>query len=229
MRTRTAYWGYAPPTDAAARRRRALSTGEEIASAIIHGLGVAGSIVALVLLVIFAAQSGDPFRIAASIVFGASLIFLYLASTLYHSLRPAKAKRVFKVLDHAGIYLLIAGSYTPFTLVTLRGPWGWSLFAAVWVLAIIGIALEASWVDRPRWLSALVFLAMGWIVVVAIKPLLAALPAAGLWLLLAGGLAYTFGTVFYVARKVPYFHAVWHLWVLGGSLCHVLAVLLFVI
>ena len=166
--------------------------------------------------------------LASGITFGVSLVFLYLSSTLYHSLAPPRAKRVFKVLDHAGIYLLIAGSYTPFTLVTLRGPWGWGIFAAIWMLAIVGIAAEAFWVDRPRWLSATVFVGMGWMVVVAFRPLIEALPAGGLWLLLAGGLAYTVGTVFYVLKRVPYMHAVWHLWVIGGSACHVVAVLLYV-
>jgi hemolysin III len=207
---------------------REYSLGEEIASAITHGLGVLMSISALVLLVVFAVRSGDPVRVASAITFGVSLVFLYLASTLYHSLTPPKAKRVFKILDHAGIYLLIAGSYTPFTLVTLRGPWGWALLVTVWALAIAGMATEAFWVDRPKWLSAAVFIAMGWMVVIAGKPLLAAIEPGGLWLLLAGGLAYTLGTVFYVLKGVPYMHAVWHLWVIGGSVCHVLAVLLFV-
>jgi hemolysin III len=207
---------------------RQYSLGEEIASAITHGLGVLMSITSLVLLVVFAVRSGDPVRVASAITFGVSLVFLYLASTLYHSLTPPKAKRVFKILDHAGIYLLIAGSYTPFTLVTLRGPWGWALLVTVWALAIAGMATEAFWVDRPKWLSAAVFIAMGWMVVIAGKPLLAAIEPGGLWLLLAGGLAYTLGTVFYVLKGVPYMHAVWHLWVIGGSVCHVLAVLLFV-
>lgn len=234
MSKRIPMWGYAPSfrngtSGGAPKQRHAYRTGEEIASAITHGLGVAGSIVALVVMIVYATSSGDGFRIAAAITFGVSLIFLYLSSTLYHSLTPPKAKRVFKILDHAGIYFLIAGSYTPFTLVTLRGPWGWGIFATIWTLAAIGIATEAFWVDRPKWLSAAVFIGMGWIVVVATKPLLAALPTTGLWLLLAGGLAYTLGTAFYVLKRVPYTHAVWHLWVIGGSACHVLAVLLFVL
>jgi hemolysin III len=226
-------WAYRGDRRQAARRARerfrGYSLGEEIANAVTHGVGVLGSIVALVLLIIFAAGDRDPFRIASAITFGSALIFLYLSSTLYHSLRAPSAKRVFKILDHAAIYLLIAASYTPFTLVTLRGPWGWSIFAIVWTLAIAGIVTEAFWVDRPKWLSALVFIGMGWIVVVATKPLIESLPAGGLWLLLAGGLAYTLGTVFYILKRVPYFHAVWHLWVIGGSACHVLAVLLYVL
>jgi hemolysin III len=228
---RLARWGYAPALEngtLASARAAGYRLGEEIAAAVTHGIGVAGSIAALVLLVIFATRSGDPYRIVAAVAFGASLIFLYLASTLYHSLTPPKAKRIFKILDHAGIYLLIAGSYTPFTLVTLRGPWGWGIFATVWTLAVVGIVTEAFWVDRPKWLSALVFIGMGWIVVVAARPLIGALPEPGLWLLLSGGLAYTLGTVFYVLKRVPYMHAVWHLFVIAGSACHVTAVLLYV-
>jgi hemolysin III len=205
------------------------SPGEEIANAVTHSLGVALSIAALVLLVAFAGPAEDPFRMVSSIIFGSSLVFLYLASTLYHGLTSLKAKRTFKVFDHAGIYLLIAGSYTPFTLVTLRGPVGWTLLGIVWVLAIIGIVTEVLWRDRPRWLSALVFVGMGWIVIFAVKPLAAALPPGGLRLLAAGGFAYTVGTIFYLLKSIPYMHALWHLWVIGGSVCHVLAVLLYVL
>jgi hemolysin III len=205
------------------------SLGEEIANAFTHGLGVALSIAALVLLVIFAGRTDDSFRMAGSIAFGSSLVFLYLASTLYHGLTSLESKRIFKVFDHAGIYLLIAGSYTPFTLVTLRGSVGWTLLGIVWVLAITGIVTEVVWVDRPRWLSALVFIGMGWIAIFAVKPLAAALPPGGLWLLVGGGLSYTAGTIFYLLKSVPYMHAVWHLWVIGGSVCHVLAVLLYVL
>jgi hemolysin III len=205
------------------------SLGEEIANAITHGLGVALSIAALVLLVIFAGRTEDPFRMVSGIAFGSSLVFLYLASTLYHGLTSLEAKRTFKIFDHAGIYLLIAGSYTPFTLVTLRGPVGWTLFGIVWGLAVTGIVTEVFWVDRPRWLSVLVFIGMGWIVIVAVKPLAAALPQGGLRLLVAGGLSYTAGTIFYLLKSIPYMHALWHLWVIGGSVCHVLAVLLYVL
>jgi hemolysin III len=210
-------------------RVREYPLGEEIANAITHGLGAAGSVAALILMLVYSVRSGDPYKIGSSVTFGVSLVFLYLASTLYHSLTPAKAKRVFKVLDHAGVYLLIAGTYTPFTLVTLRGTWGWSIFAAIWTLAVAGIATEAFWVDRPRWLSAAVYVGMGWMVVVAFGPLVASLPTGGLALLVAGGLAYTVGTVFYIFKRIPYFHAVWHLWVIGGSVCHVLAVILYVL
>jgi hemolysin III len=210
-------------------RAQAYPLGEEIANAVTHSLGVALSLAALVSLIIVAGRTEDSFRMVSSIAFGSSLVFLYLASTLYHGLPSPRAKRLFKIFDHAGIYLLIAGSYTPFTLVTLRGPVGWTLLGIVWGLAAVGIVTEVVWKDRPRWLSALVFIGMGWIIVFAMKPLAAALPKGGLWLLVAGGLSYTLGTIFYLLKRVPYMHAVWHLWVIGGSVCHVLAVLLYVL
>jgi hemolysin III len=210
-------------------RAQAYPLGEEIANAVTHSLGVALSLAALVSLIIVAGRTEDSFRMVSSIAFGSSLVFLYMASTLYHGLPSPGAKRVFKIFDHAGIYLLIAGSYTPFTLVTLRGPVGWALFGIVWGLAAVGIVTEVVWKDRPHWLSALVFIGMGWIIVFAMKPLAAALPKGGLWLLVAGGLSYTLGTIFYLLKSVPYMHAVWHLWVIGGSVCHVLAVLLYVL
>ncbi len=205
------------------------SLGEEIANSVTHGLGVVGGIVALTLLVTFAALFGDGRHLAGAIVFGATLVLLYTASTLYHSFPWPRVKHVFKVLDHAGIYLLIAGTYTPFTLVTLRDDGGWLLFAVVWTLAIAGVATEAFWPYRPKWLSVAVYLGMGWLVVLAARPLAANIDPVGLWLLVAGGLAYTLGTVFYVAKRIPYTHAVWHLFVLAGTTCHVLAVLIAVI
>jgi hemolysin III len=207
---------------------RAYSLGEEIANSVIHGIGVVLSVAALTMLIIFGAMSGDTVKLAAGIVYGISLVLEYTASTLYHSLTSERGKYVFKILDHCGIYLLIAGSYTPFLLVTLGGRTGWIMFAAIWGIAIAGIAVEAFWVFRPRWISALTYLGMGWLVVLAIGPLTAALPPGGLWLLVAGGLAYTLGTIFYVLKKVPYMHAIWHLFVLAGSICHFLAVVLFV-
>lgn len=209
--------------------KRQYSLGEEIAHAITHGLGIALSIAALVVLDVIAARRGTTLQLVSVTVYGATLILLYTASTLYHSLSATPARRVFQVIDHASIYLLIAGTYTPFTLVTLYGPWGWSLFAVVWALAAVGVSLEAFWGSRPKWVSAAVYLAMGWMIVVAIRPLLAALPPAGWHLLLAGGLAYTLGCVFYVLKRVPYMHAVWHVFVLAGSALQFTAVLLYVL
>lgn len=208
---------------------REYTLGEEIANSIIHGLGIGLSVAALVLLVAFAVLSGDGYKLASAIVFGVALVLEYTASTLYHSFPQPKVKHLFKIFDHCGIYLLIAGTYTPFCLVTLRDENGWMLFWVIWGLAIAGIAVEAFWAYRPRWLSAAIYLGMGWMVVLSIGPLIENLDPAGLWLLVAGGLAYTVGTVFYVMKRVKYMHAVWHVWVLAGSTCHFLAVLLFVV
>jgi len=215
-------------SEASVSRQRPYSIGEEIANSVIHGVGVALSIAALTMLAVFGSQSGDGWLLASGIVYGVSLVLEYSASTLYHALPWPRVKHVCKILDHAGIYLLIAGSYTPFTLVTLRDHGGWWLFAAVWGLALVGIAVEAAWAYRPRWVSVLVYLGMGWLVVFALRPLLANLEPGGVWLLVAGGLAYTVGTAFYVMKRIPYFHAVWHVFVLAGSVCHFLAIVLYV-
>ncbi len=204
------------------------SLGEEIANAITHGVGAALSIAALVTLVFIAALWGNGWHLASAIVYGVTMFLLYIASTLYHAITHPKAHRVLKVIDHAGIYLLIAGTYTPFTLVTIRDEGGWWLFAVVWTLAAAGIALEAYWVDRPKWLSAVVYLGMGWLAIFAIRPIAANLEPGGVWLLVAGGLAYSLGTIFYVLKSVRFMHAVWHLWVLAGSLLHFLSVMLYV-
>jgi len=208
---------------------RAYTLGEEIANSVIHGIGIALSIGALAILVVFGAMSGSGAKLGAGIVYGISLVLEYTASTLYHSFPWPRAKHVFKILDHCGIYLLIAGTYTPFCLVTLADDGGVWLFGVVWLIAAVGISVEAFWAYRPRWLSALTYLAMGWIIVVAVGPLAENLAPGGVWLLVAGGLAYTVGTVFYVLKRVPYMHAVWHLLVLVGSVLHFLAVVLFVI
>jgi len=202
--------------------------GEEVANGLTHGLGVGLSIAALVILVAFAVLEHDGYKLASAIVYGVSLVLLYTASTLYHSLPQPRVKHVLKILDHCGIYLLIAGTYTPFCLVTLREANGWWLLGVIWGLAILGIALEAFWVYRPRWVSTVLFLGMGWMVVTSIGPLVDKLAPGGLWLLVAGGLAYTVGTVFYLLERIHYMHAVWHVWVLAGSVLHFLAVLLYV-
>ena len=204
------------------------SLGEEIASAITHGIGAALSIAALVLLIMVAAIWGDGWHLAIAIVYGLTMFLLYMASTLYHAIQHPKARHVFKIIDHAGIYLLIAGTYTPFTLVTIREEGGWWLFGVIWALAITGIALEAAWVYRPKWLSVVVYLGMGWLAVLMVKPLLENLEPGGVWLLLAGGVAYTVGTIFYVLKRVKFMHAIWHLWVLAGSALHFAAVMFYV-
>ena len=205
------------------------SVAEELAHSLTHGAGLVLGIAALVLLVVFAVRGGSTLVVVACSVYGATLVLLYSASTFYHALRPGRGKRVFGILDHAAIFFLIAGTYTPFTLVTLRGGWGWGLFGAVWGLALLGAALEAVTRGRARRLQLVLYLAMGWSIVVAARPLLEGLAPGGLILLLAGGIAYTLGVAFFIWRRLPFHHAVWHVFVLAGSLCHFLAVFLYVI
>jgi len=203
---------------------RVQSLGEEIANSIIHGLGALGSVVALPFLIVAALPGGPP-SVVGSAVFGASLVLLYVTSTLYHALARNRAKKVFRVIDHSAIFVLIAGTYTPFTLGVLRGVWGWSLFGVVWALGVAGIALTASLGLRFPKASTAVYIAMGWLIVVAIRPLTTHLPPAGLAWLVAGGLAYTGGAVFYAWQRLRWQHVIWHLFVLAGSACHVVAVL----
>ncbi len=206
----------------------AYSAREEIASSVIHGVGIVLSIAGLAVLAAFAAAAGDARHIASVGVYGTTLILLYTASTLYHGVPVERAKRVLRQLDHAAIFLLIAGTYTPFTLITLHGPWGWSLFAIVWTLAIAGMALVVRGVERRGPVIAL-YVGLGWIGLVAIGPLVRNLPAGGLWLLFGGGVCYTLGVPFYLAKRMPFAHALWHLFVLGGSVLQFFAVLLYVL
>jgi len=202
------------------------SLGEEIANAITHGAGLVASLIALPVLIWSASQSHDGARIAGVTIFGVTLCLLYTASTLYHSFPAGRTKRVFRVLDHGAIYLLIAGTYTPFALGALKGPWGWSLLAIAWTLAVAGVLLKATVGFKYERLSTVIYVAMGWMAIVAIKPMLQHVPRAGLVWLVAGGLCYTGGVVFYATdRRLWYGHAVWHLFVAAGSLCHFFAVL----
>jgi hemolysin III len=205
------------------------TTGEEIANSVTHGLGALMSLVGLILLSVYAGMRGDAWHQTAVAIFGATLILLYLASTLYHSLPGARVKAVLRILDHAAIYLLIAGTYTPFTLVTLRGPWGWSLFGVVWGLALVGVILAATSLGKHRVLGMTIYMGMGWVILVAFKPLLGALAPAGIGLLAAGGLLYTVGIVFYAWRSLRYHHTVWHLFVLAGSILHYFTVFFYVL
>jgi hemolysin III len=202
---------------------------EELANSITHGIGLALSGAGLVVLVVFAALRGNVWHVVGVSVFGATLVLLYSASMVYHIVRSPRAKRVWKILDHSSIYLLIAGTYTPFTLVNLRGGWGWTLFGLVWGLALLGILFKVFFVERYVIASTAVYLAMGWIVVIAVKPLLTLVAGGGIALLLAGGLAYSLGVVFFAWGKLPFNHAVWHLFVLAGSIFHYFAVLLYVL
>lgn len=205
------------------------SLGEEIAHGLTHGIGIVLAIAGLCVLVTFSALYGSAVHVVASSIFGASMIVLYTASTLYHSLPMPETKRIMRVVDHASIYLLIAGTYTPFTLVTLEGAWGWSLFGVVWGLAIVGIIFKLFFTGRFDRLSVAIYVAMGWCGLVAIKPMMAALPTLGLWLLVAGGLAYTGGVIFYLLERMRYHHAVWHLFVMAGTTLHYFVILFFVI
>lgn len=205
------------------------SLGEEIANGVTHGVGLVFAIAGLAVLTAFAALRGDAWHVVSASVFGATLVFAYTASALYHSIPHPRAKAVLRVLDHSAILLLIAGTYTPFTLISLRGPWGWSLFGTVWGLAILGIIVRAVFGPRGRTAFVALCVAMGWVVVVAIKPLLASLAPGGVVLLAAGGVAYTGGIGFYAWRSLPYSHAIWHGFVLAGSLLHFLAILWYVI
>lgn len=203
---------------------RPLTRAEEVANALTHGLGLLGSIVALPVLVVTALAKGDALLVVGYSVFGATMVALYAASTIYHALPPSRAKQLFRVVDHVAIYLLIAGSYTPFTFGVLRGAWGWTLSGIVWSLAIVGILLKTTVGFRFPRASTVLYLSMGWLAVVAAKPLAAAVPGAGLAWIIAGGLLYTGGVVFYARDYRPWHHTVWHLFVLGGSACHFMAV-----
>ncbi|MDY4041089.1 MAG: hemolysin III family protein [Collinsella sp.] len=207
------------------------TVGEEIANSVTHGVGALLAIAALVLLIIKAVIDGaHPASLAAAIVFGISLILEYLASTLYHAIQIPAAKRVFRTIDHSCIYLLIAGSYTPFLLVTLGDAGGLPMFALIWTLAVAGILFELIGRQRqPRWVTIVIYLAMGWLVVFCLPELVARLSPIALGLLVAGGLCYTAGTAFYLMKRIRYMHSVWHLWVLAGSVFQFLAVILFVI
>lgn len=205
------------------------SLGEEIANAVTHGLGIALAIAGLTVLTAFAARHGNAFHVTACAIFGAALVLCYTASTLYHGIPIERAKRVLRAIDHSAIFLLIAGTYTPFMLVNLRGPWGWSLLAVIWSLAIGGIVLRLVLRGRRHGLVVSLYVAMGWTVVVALQPMLEHVAAGGLILLAAGGLSYTGGVAFYKWRRLPYNHAIWHGFVLLGSALHFFAVLFYVI
>jgi len=205
-------------------QHRPQNLGEEIANSVSHGIGFLAAVATIPILVIGALNDG-PAAVVGATIFGATMALLYLTSTLYHAMAVNRAKRVFQILDHAAIYLLIAGTYTPFTLGVLRGAWGWTLFGLIWGLAVIGIFLKSVRGIRYPRLSTAVYLAMGWLIVIAAKPLLLNVPAWGLFWLAAGGVAYTAGVGFYASTRMRYSHLVWHLFVLTGTACHVVAVM----
>jgi hemolysin III len=205
---------------------------DEILNSITHGIGVLLSIAALVLLVVFAAttQGADVWKIVSFSIYGFSLILLFTASTLYHSFRNKRIKGFLNIFDHASIFILIAGTYTPFTLVSLRGPWGWSIFGIIWGLAIAGVVFKLFFYrDRLRLLSTLIYFFMGWIIIIAIRPLIEEVPTGGLYWLLAGCLSYSLGILFYLRRQNRFNHVIWHLFVLGGAISHFFSIFLYVL
>lgn len=208
---------------------REYTVGEEVANSVSHGIGALLAIAALPILIVRAVSDGGGIYLFAALVYGITMVLEYLMSTLYHALSAEGAKRVFKVLDHSFIYLFIAGSYTPFCLVTLGDAGGVPLAAFVWAVAVIGVACEAFWVFRPRWVSAALYLVMGWSIAVFLPALVHALPLPALVLLAVGGVCYTVGCIFYVLKKIPYMHSVFHVWVLAGSVLQFLAIVLYVL
>ena len=208
---------------------RRINTINEIANSVTHGIGTLLAIAGLVLLVVFATIYGNAWHIVSFSIYGTTLVLLYLSSTLYHSTQEPRRKYIFRIIDHSAIYLLIAGTYTPFMLVTLQGTRGWVMFGIVWFLALAGILYKVFFINRHVVISTLFYLAMGWMIMFSIGDLFRNLPQNGIILLGAGGLAYTFGMLFYAGRDKFLMHAVWHLFVLGGSICHFLSILLYVL
>jgi hemolysin III len=205
----------------------AQTIGEEIANSITHGLGTVLSTTALVILVVLASKRGDAWRIASFSIYGATLILLYLSSTLYHSFVNSKVKNFFRILDHLAIYLLIAGSYTPITLVSMRGAWGWTLFGLIWGMAIAGIIISIAFKEKLKPVMVLSYVVMGLLIVVAFKPMLLILPQKMIFCLFIGGVFYLLGIIFYLWKRLPYHHPIWHLFVLGGSISHFFGILFY--
>lgn len=201
---------------------------EEIANSATHCIGVVLSVAALVFLVTLAGIKGNTWQVVSFSIYGSTLIVLYLSSTLYHGFNLPRFKHIFQLADHSAIFLLIAGTYTPFTLVSLRGPWGWTLFGLIWGLAIIGIVLTVLFLGRFRLLFTMLYLGMGWLVIIALKPLLNAIPLGGILWIAGGGAFYSLGVIFYLQKNLRYGHAVWHLFVLAGSICHFFGMLFYI-
>ncbi|WP_438350109.1 PAQR family membrane homeostasis protein TrhA [Paenibacillus sp. FA6] len=202
---------------------------EEVANAITHGIGAVLSVAALVLLIVFSSLKGTSWHIVSFTIYGVTMLILYLNSTLVHSFNEGKVKDLFEFFDHSSIYLYIAGSYTPFMLVAIRGPLGWTLFGIVWGFAVLGCLFKAFFVKKFLFMSTIFYILMGWMIVIAWNPLTEAVPAGGMILLALGGLMYTLGTIFYVWRAFPYHHAIWHLFVLAGSILHFFSVFLYLL
>ncbi len=216
-------------TTAARRRGKLYSLGEEIFSSVTHGIGALLGVAALVLLVVFAAKAHNVYGVVSGAIYGSTLIILFTMSTLYHAISAKGAKKVFRVMDHCSIYLLIAGTYTPITLCGVRENGGWALFGVVWGITALGIVLNAINMEKFKTVSLISYIVLGWAVVAMWGPVKAALDPAAIWLLLAGGIVYMLGVIFYCLKKVAYMHSIWHIFVLGGSILHFFAILLYVI
>ncbi|MGQ8871731.1 PAQR family membrane homeostasis protein TrhA [Paenibacillus sp. TSA_86.1] len=200
---------------------------EEVANAVTHGIGAALSVAALVLLIVFSSMKGTAWHVVSFTIYGITMLMLYTNSTLVHALKEGKAKDLFEFFDHSSIYLFIAGTYTPFLFVAVRGTLGWTLFGIIWGIALAGVIFKAFFTKKFLFMSTIFYIAMGWLIVTAWQPLVTAIPTGGIVLLVAGGLMYTLGTLFYVWRAFPFHHAIWHLFVLAGSILHFFAVIIY--
>ncbi|WP_366288914.1 hemolysin III family protein [Paenibacillus sp. AN1007] len=200
---------------------------EEVANAVTHGIGAVLSAAALVLLIVFSSMKGTAWHVVSFTIYGITMLMLYTNSTLVHALKEGKAKDLFEFFDHSSIYLFIAGTYTPFLFVAVRGTLGWTLFGIIWGIALAGVIFKAFFTKKFLFMSTIFYIAMGWLIVTAWQPLVAAIPTGGIVLLVAGGLMYTLGTLFYVWRGFPFHHAIWHLFVLAGSILHFFAVIVY--
>ncbi|MFO8061335.1 MAG: hemolysin III family protein [bacterium] len=209
--------------------KRQYSVREEVFHAIAHGIGLILAIAGLIALITLSAMRGNMWHVISTSIYGGTLVILYLNSTLYHALAKSRAEKVFRILDHSSIYLLIAGTYTPFALVTIKGGWGWAVFGIVWGLAVLGIVFKALTAGRFKTFSTILYLIMGWLIVIVIGRIINNLERGGIILLFIGGAFYSLGTVFYMLKRVPYFHLIWHIFVLCASIAHFFAVLFYVI
>lgn len=203
---------------------------EEIVNAITHSMGIVLGIAALAILVVFASMKGDPWKVVSFSIYGSSIVILYSSSTMYHSIKNIRLKKFFQIIDHSSIFILIAGTYTPFLLVNMRGGWGWSIFGIIWGLAIAGIIIKSIMGTGGDALSAVIYLIMGWLIVVAFHKILVVVPFKGIVWLVIGGLCYSLGTIFFLLdKKLPFNHAIWHLFVLAGSITHFFSILFYVL
>lgn len=219
------YTKFISMTKSLASQKRIQSIGEEIANSVSHGVGFLAAITVSPVLIISAVRHDGSAAVVGASIFAFTMLLLYITSTLYHALARNKAKRIFQILDHSAIFLLIAGTYTPFTLGVLRGAWGWTLFGLVWGTAVVGIVIKSIGSVRYKRLSTVLYLVMGWLIIIAVKPIWLKMPSWGFFWLLLGGIAYTTGVVFFAAKRIRYAHFVWHLFVIAGTACHCVAVL----